>query len=201
MAQKLILPINKCKLTASYKNAAYKTKYGYTHYGIDMVSTAGSTKIYASGNGTIVNMGWDDNAGNVIVIRYDDAYDKASGTYKDVVFRYYHLDSIHANRYIGETINKDKVLGYYGGSGMGQQNYWSAHLHIEADTDTAYPCYSPTFSGSTQIIKGASAGANDSTMSSALNWLYVKNTSPDYQTYTTAGDAYINSGDTSLATY
>ena len=33
MAQKLILALNKTKVTASYKNAAYKVKYTYTHYG------------------------------------------------------------------------------------------------------------------------------------------------------------------------
>lgn len=198
MAQKLILPINKCKLTASYKNAAYETKYSLVHYGIDMISTEGSTKVYASGTGTIVNMGWDSNAGYTVVVRYDSAYDKASGTYKDVVFRYFHLNSISANRSIGESVTKDTLLGQYGGSGMGEMNHWPAHLHVEADTDTNYPCYSPTFSSSKEIIKGTASGANDSTMSTALNWLYVKDTAPDYQSYTTTGDSYINSGDGTL---
>lgn len=201
MAQKLILPINNCKLTASYKNTSYKNKFGYTHYGIDMVSTAGSTTVYASGNGTIVNKGWDTNAGYVIVVRYNSAYHKTSGTYQDVIFRYFHLNSIHASRYVGETVTKDTILGYYGGSGFGQLDYWSPHLHVEADTDTAYPCYSPTFSSNGGILYGTNAGANDSTMSSALKWLYVKTTPPDNQNYTTTGDEYINSGDTSLETF
>ena len=34
--QKLILPINETRITASYKNSNYKKQFGYTHYGIDM---------------------------------------------------------------------------------------------------------------------------------------------------------------------
>ena len=196
MAQKLILPINKCKLTASYKNAAYKTKFGFPHYGIDMVSTADSTTVYASGNGTVIAKGWDTNAGYCVIVKYPQAYNRITGQYKDVIFRYFHFGSINAN--LGTSVTKDTVLGQYGGSGLGGMNTWSPHLHVEADTDTAYPAYSPTFSSSTEIIKGTSSGANDATMSSALNWLYKKATAPDNQTYTTAGDQYINSGDDTL---
>ena len=199
MAQKLILPLNNTKLTASYKNTAYREKYGFTHYGIDQVSTTGNTTIYASGTGTLIAEGWDELAGNVVVIKYPGAYHHTTGKYEDVIFRYYHLASINANIPTGTNqITKDTVLGQYGGSGMGSQNYWAAHLHVEADTDTAYPCYSPTFSGSGTIIKGTNAGANDSTCYSALEYLHYKPTAPDNQSYTTAGDVYINSGDKSI---
>ena len=36
MVQKLILPINACRLTATYKSKNYKKQMGYTHYGVDM---------------------------------------------------------------------------------------------------------------------------------------------------------------------
>lgn len=202
MAQKLILPLNKTRLTASYKNAAYKTRYGFTHYGIDQESTIGNTTIYASGKGTLIAKGWDELAGNVVVVKYPAAYNHKTGEYEDVIFRYYHLSSISANIPTGtDQITKDTVLGQYGGSGMGEMNHWDPHLHVEADTDTDYPCYSPTFTGSGSIIKGTNAGANDLTCHSALEYLHVKDTSPDHQSYTTAGDKYINSGDSSLPNY
>lgn len=137
-----------------------------------------------------------------MVIKYPGAYHHKTGTYEDVIFRYYHLDSINTNIPTGTNkITKDTVLGQYGGSGMGEQNYWSPHLHVEADTDTAYPCYSPTFQYSGSIIKGRNAGANDSTCYSALEYLHYKASSPDNQSYTTAGDSYINAGDSSIPQY
>ena len=36
MVQQLILPINACRLTATYKSKNYKKQMGYTHYGVDM---------------------------------------------------------------------------------------------------------------------------------------------------------------------
>lgn len=199
IGQKLILPLNRTKLTASYKNETYKKKYGFTHYGIDQVSSVGNTTIYASGTGTLIAKGWDELAGNVVVIKYPNAYHHTTGKYEDVILRYFHLASINTNIPTGTNqITKDTILGQYGGSGMGEQNHWSAHLHVEADTDTTSPCYSPTFSGSGSIIKGANSGATDSTCHSVLEYLHCKTTAPDNQSYTTVGDAYINFGDESI---
>ena len=44
MAQKLILPINKCRVTAGYKNANYKRDFGYNHYGADLTDRAKSDR-------------------------------------------------------------------------------------------------------------------------------------------------------------
>ncbi len=35
MAQKLIAPINRMRITAGYKNANYRKQFGYTHYGVE----------------------------------------------------------------------------------------------------------------------------------------------------------------------
>lgn len=204
--QKLVLPINYCKLNASYKNAAYRQTYGVTHYGIDIVYDKNADPnfdpitgvrdrtIRASGNGEVIAKGWDTNLGYVIVIKYPNAYHKTTGTYKDVVIRYCHLNSIDSSVVEGASVNTSTVLGVYGGSGYGIMDKWSPHLHIETDEDTEYPCYSPTFATNGGIIYGRNSGANDSTMSNPLTWLYVGNG----MTYTTAGDAYINSGDETL---
>ena len=91
MQQKLILPINRTLVTASMGNAAYRAKFGFPHYGTDMVSVAGDTTIYASGTGTLIAAGWDKYAGNVVVIRYPGAVYRPDGTAADVIFRYFHL--------------------------------------------------------------------------------------------------------------
>ena len=54
MAQKLILPINKLRITAGYKNANYRKEFGYTHYGCDFTDQAkADKKVWGSGKGTV----------------------------------------------------------------------------------------------------------------------------------------------------
>ncbi len=192
MAQKLVLPINKAKLTASMKTAAYKTKFGFEHYGVDMVSTAGDRTLWASGNGTVVAAGNDSVVGNVVAVLYPAAANHKNNAAQDVILRYYHLAGIEVT--VGQAVTKDVKLGQYGNTGSMSM---APHLHMEADTDTAHPLYSPTVNSSS-LLKGRSAGANDKTMSSPLDWLHCKSDDPDNQTYTTAGDAYIKPEDKTI---
>lgn len=196
IGQKLILPINRTRLTASFRNSAYRNTYGYSHHGIDQVSSVGNTTIYASGIGTLIAKGWDERAGNVVVIKYPNALHHTANRYEDVIFRYYHLASINENiPTAANAITTDTVLGQYGRSGMGSAEYWpAAHLHVEADTDTAHPCYSPTFGNNSNIIKVGTS----TTCYSALEFLHCKTTGLNAQTYSTAGNSYINSGDDSI---
>ena len=73
MAQRLILPINKMRVTAGYKNAKYKQQFGYTHYGVDVTDAKRTDKtIWASGKGIVTHCGWHPTGGNVVVIVYKD---------------------------------------------------------------------------------------------------------------------------------
>lgn len=198
MKQKLILPINHTRITASYQNRAYRSKFGFGHYGTDFVSTAGSRVVYASGVGTVLASGWDEHAGYVVIVRYRGAYNHRSRRYEDVVFRYYHLHSLAVLPAGENAVTRDTVLGRYGGSGFGSMARWDPHLHIEADTDLAYPAHSPTFAVNGSIIKGTPAGANDRTVLSCLAYLYCKKSPPDSQTYRTAADAYVDGIDRSI---
>lgn len=195
MSQKLILPINKCVLTASMKTAAYKNKYGYEHYGADMVSSAGDRILWASGNGTVVATGNDNVVGNVVAVMYPDAVNHRTGEFEDIVLRYFHLQSIEVKT--GQTVTKDTKLGIYGNTGMMQM---ANHLHLEADTDTEHPVYSPTVLSSS-FLKGRSVGANDITMTSPLDWLHTKADAPDYQQYTTVADEFIDNKDKTIPAY
>lgn len=123
--QQLIQPINKCRLTASYKNPSYSKKYGFVHYGADMISIQGNTTVYASGNGVVTNVGTDSVVGKIVVIKYPAAYNHLSQSYHDIIARYYHLDNIKISA--GNTVTKDTVIGNYGNTGM---LVMGKHLHI-----------------------------------------------------------------------
>ena len=60
MQQKLILPVNRTRVTASAFNRAYRERFGYPHYGTDLVSAVGDRTVYASGTGTLIIAGWDE---------------------------------------------------------------------------------------------------------------------------------------------
>lgn len=189
MAQKLILPINKARLTASWKTDAYYKRFGFIHYAIDMVSTSSSQIIYASGNGEVVAAGYDNVVGNVIAIKYPGAIHNPTGKPFDIIFRYFHLSRINVRT--GTKVTKDTIIGYYGKTGILSM---TNHLHLEADFDTKYPLYSPTVKNS-NFIKGTAAGANSKTMLNPLECLSCKISSPDFQSYSHAGDIFIRAED------
>jgi murein DD-endopeptidase MepM/ murein hydrolase activator NlpD len=199
--QKLILPINKAKLTASIDTEAYKNRFGFRHYGADMVATNGSLTVYSSGNGTVVAAGYDNACGNVVAVYYPGCYNHRAQKTHDVILRYFHLGSISVRS--GQKVNKDTRLGYYGHTGKYAGT--GAHLHLEADSDTKYPLYTPTLSAS-NFLRGVSQGAipydsPGNTVINPLDMLHIKPNLPDWQGFTTAGDRYIRTSDRYLPGY
>ena len=189
MSQKLILPINKCRLTASWKTQSYLDRFGFVHYGADMVSSAGDRAVFASGNGTVAAVGRDNVVGNVVAVVYPKALNHRKNQVHDVTLRYYHFESVSVQ--VGQIVNKDTRLGIYGKIGSMDM---SNHLHLEIDTDTKHPLHSPTVLNS-NFLKGRAVGASDKTMSSPLDWLHCKIDAPDLQTYSTVNDIYIAAAD------
>ena len=91
MSQKLILPINKARLTAGYRNPNYAKEFGYTHHGIDITDKDRKNfTVYASGKGRVSHCGWNNSTGNTIVIVYKDCY-CPDGRTRNIALRYYHL--------------------------------------------------------------------------------------------------------------
>ena len=168
--QKLILPINKMSVTAGFKNANYYKKFGYKHYGIDVTSVGSDRTIWGCGVGRILETGFDNVLGNVVVIRYDNCHIK-NGTTKNLIQRLYHLNRIDVSK--GQSITKDTRIGLYGSTG---QHVTGTHLHIEFDTDVNYPTYSPTLGTSSNIIKAGT----DSVLNPA-DVMHIKSTAPDNQ--------------------
>ena len=177
-AQKLILPINKTRVTAGYKNATYNNQFGFKHYGSDSTSTGSDRTVWGCGVGQVLEAGFDNVLGNVVIIRYNNCQLK-NGTTKDLIQRLYHLGRIDVVK--GQSITKDTRVGLYGSTG---QYATGPHLHVEFDTDVKYPAYSPTLGSSSNIIKAGT----DSTLN-PTDVLYVKNTAPDYQSVVGASNS------------
>ncbi|MBC3938159.1 M23 family metallopeptidase [Anaerotruncus massiliensis (ex Liu et al. 2021)] len=188
MSQKLILPINQALLTASMKTQAYLDKFHFVHYGVDMVSSRGDRTVYASGEGTVLETGVDSVVGNVVAVLYPGAQCR-NGRSGDLIFRYFHLERILVKK--GDAICKDTRIGCYGNTGSLKM---APHLHLEADSDTAHPLFSPTVLRSS-FLHGRSMGANDATVCNPIDWLACKQSPPDSQSYRTAGDVYIRPED------
>jgi murein DD-endopeptidase MepM/ murein hydrolase activator NlpD len=183
--QKLILPINDASLTASMGTENYRSRFGFSHYGADMISRSGNRVIYASGKGEVLETGWDNVVGYVVAVLYPQAICRRTGEIRDMIFRYYHLERIDTAK--GKRVTKDSRLGLYGNTGslvMGR------HLHVEADKDIAYPLYSPTVKRS-NFLRGRDFGAHAGMMENPVDWLACKTSPPDHQSWTTAADAYI----------
>ncbi|MEE6133283.1 M23 family metallopeptidase [Priestia sp. GS2] len=188
-SQKLIQPINNARITAGYLNTNYYQKFGFKHYGWDLVSATTDRTVWGSGKGTVLATGYDNILGNTVIVKYSQAYIHGTKTTKDVVIRYNHLASIKVSK--GQSVTKDTTLGIYGNTGKYSTG---AHLHFEIDTDTAYYQYSPTLGTSSNIIKAGTAG----TVLSPKNVLYTKNSSPDNQQIWIVGDGYQSSTEDDL---
>lgn len=195
MQQKLILPLNRTLVTASMGNAAYRAKFGFPHYGTDMVSAVGDTTIYASGTGTLIAAGWDKYAGNVVVIRYPGAVYRPDGTAADVIFRYFHLAEIGKIPARGKCHHQ----GYHSGTlwrfGYGQQEL----LEPASPCGSGHRCPVSPLLSHLHPQRGdpvrAGCGATAATLRDCLDYLYRKTSAPDRQTYQTAGAPYVDQKD------
>ena len=150
MAQKLVLPFKKNVVSAGFKNMRYLNYYGYHHYGWDMGSDEAGYNVLALGEGSVIRCGYDINVGNVLVIQYNNVQ-LNNGKVVNLICRMYHLKNYKVSQ--GDTVHKGDIIAEYGNTGAGG---WGIHLHIEFDTDTAYPCYAPSVKGA-NIIKSGNA--------------------------------------------
>lgn len=178
MSQRLILPINKSRMTANYKNANYKKEFGYTHYGVDLTDQERKDKrVWGSGNGEVTHLGEHPSCGYVMVVVYKDC-ECTDGKIRDIAMRYYHLEKDSFKVKVGQKITKDTVLAIYGSTGASTGD----HLHIELDVDIKYPNYTPQTRQSNSVLKsGTDTTINPQTV------LWVKTSSPDYQYMVSSG--------------
>lgn len=142
MSQKLAIPVRKCTITADYKCEAYKNKYGYDHFGIDITSIDDKhLEVYACGNGTVIDCGLDgkngpySGLGYITIIRYDDV-ELCDGTIVDVICTTFHHEEGSILVRKGQTVNAETQIAKYGKTGTGIEG---EHLHIQFSTDVDNP--------------------------------------------------------------
>lgn len=157
MVEKAILPLNQARMTAGYKNEAYRKKMGFPHYGVDMADLHRKDRaVYAPFAMKIVAVGNDALMGNTIIGISEKPIEVHHGPKKGVhrlVVRMAHLDKVYVK--VGDLVKPEgKKIADYGATG---KYGGSPHLHIEIDTDIRFPAHSPTLSKSSNIWK---AGIN-----------------------------------------
>lgn len=177
MAQRLIQPLNRARVTASYKwGGAYQREFGAPHYGQDMT---GGPIVYAQGEGTVAFAGWDNVCGYVVGIVYDDCVNHFDGGHRPLVGRYYHMADVRVKK--GQRVTKDTRIGTVGNTG---KLTTGPHLHVEFDTDTRYPAYTPTLTGHSNLLKRGLRGVKDTTVD-PMRVTHCKASGPDWQAIAT----------------
>lgn len=189
MGQHLVLPF-KAKnilLAAGYKVPGYLAGWGFNHYGHDYGFRESGYDTYACGDGEVIACGLDGNApygsgaklGNCIVIVYKDVI-CPDGKTRNLSCQMCHFQSISVKA--GQKVTKDTLIGQYGNTG-GRD--YTAHLHIQFDTDANYPRYMYGIASTGNIMV---KGTVDSTINPCKVW-YLRNG----QTITpTNGESYYN---------
>ena len=140
--QYLTLPFKKSMIICGYKNEEYRKHWKYPHYGIDITTRQGITEdptIIASGSGEVIDCGWDNSGGNIVIVKYPNVFNCKNNNVLDVIIRYLHLESIAVKK--GDKVKQGDKLG-----NEGKTKTSSYHLHLEIDTDTKYPYHSPQVS-------------------------------------------------------
>ncbi len=158
--QKLIMPFTRQMMLCGYKVAPYVLEHGYPHYGVDISTIQGGAgtdpTIYASGDGVVVAAGKDNSLGYGVAVLYPDCYIHATGKVCDLIGRYMHMPKMYVS--VGQAVKVGDKLAVEGKEGT--DDY---HLHIEFDTDTKWPVYTPQVAaGKTFWQKGTDSTVNPS---------------------------------------
>lgn len=153
MSEKAILPLNATRITAGYKNEAYRRALGFAHYGTDMADLKREcTDVYAPFKMKVIKAGYDALMGGTIIAVSVEEVDIHHGPKKGkrrVAVRMAHLAKTFVED--GDVIGpEDHKIAEYGKTGRYGN---SPHLHIEVDTDIEYPEYSPALKRNSDIWK------------------------------------------------
>ena len=169
MSQCLVFPVRQAKITAGYKAKKYREKYGYDHYGVDMICVNDKYfDVYACGNGKVIATGNDgaNSVGNIVVIKYNDVEVKGGGIV-DLICTYFHLQDGSICVKPGDYVNASTKVGLYGKTGYG---IVGEHLHIQFDTDVYNPLYCTGIAGRGNILKSGTVDSTVNPVNVLCNW-------------------------------
>ena len=148
-------------------NSSYAGSYnGSSHYGADIACSAG-TILKGLGNGTVVGTGYNAKEGNFISVKYLNCIPVSGDTYKDLIVRYFHMKSVSAN--LNDAVTTSTTLGESGNTGAWA--FEKHHVHIEVDTDTAYPNYTPSLQNSNNNGGGLYKGTDS--CENPFDWFFT----------------------------
>ncbi len=161
--QKLLLPFARQMLLCGYKNPNYRAYWGYSHYGLDISArqAGADAHVLGSGFGRVLAAGHDNSLGWGLAVLYP-ACVGPGGAVKDLVARYLHLQSV-------DVAAGDLVLPWTRLGAEGKEGTKDYHLHLELDTDCAWPVWTPQVSAGHAFWK---RGA-DTTVDPSL-WLHAE---------------------------
>ncbi|HOH75213.1 MAG TPA: M23 family metallopeptidase, partial [Paludibacteraceae bacterium] len=86
------------------------------HQGMDFSAPTG-TKIFATGNGTVIKAGWEQGYGNAVFINHGFGY----------VTVYAHMHQLKKGLRRGSKVSRGEVIGFVGNTGKST----GPHLHYE----------------------------------------------------------------------
>lgn len=118
-ARKALLrtPVDGAKLTSGFGKRHHPV-LGYTkmHKGVDFGAATG-TPIYAAGDGTVAQAGWEGGYGNFVKLRHTENYNTLYG----------HMSRIASNIKAGRHVRQGEIIGFVGSTGRST----GPHLHYE----------------------------------------------------------------------
>lgn len=145
-AQLLLYPMDIGTITAGYQNPVYYEKNSYAHFGTDITVPSGQGNVLASGRGVVLGTEFCDNSlGNIVVIRYPDVYVPQTGETTSLIARYYHMTAIFLEK--DDVVSAGQIIGV-----VDRSHKWYHHVHLELDTDLAYPFHTPQVAESSSAL-------------------------------------------------
>lgn len=168
--QKLKLPINGVNIISASRttdpNSSYADSYnGSFHYGAD-IACGNGTELKGLGSGTVVGKGYNAKEGNFISVKYQNCIPVDAGNNKDLIVRYFHMNSVSAD--IDDSVTTSTLLGKSGNTGAWSGGY---HVHVEVDTDTEYPNYTPSLQNSNNNGGGLYKGTDS--CENPFDWFFT----------------------------
>lgn len=139
-------PVKFSRVSSAFSNSRYHPilKSWRAHTGVDYAAPKG-TPVRATGNGTVMSVGWNGGYGNAILVRH-------SGPYATL---YAHLSRYRTGLRPGQEIKQGEIIGYVGQTGLAS----GSHLHYELQVNGVHQDpLTFVFPGEDQIGAAAKAG-------------------------------------------
>jgi murein DD-endopeptidase MepM/ murein hydrolase activator NlpD len=93
----------------------------YIHKGIDFSTYRSGDAVMATASGQIVNVGYDSNYGNFVIIKHNHG----------IYTRYAHLSNYRVKK--GRLVQQGEVIGYVGNTGISTGPHLHYEVHIGSD--------------------------------------------------------------------